>query len=326
MPLRATDTPASPLRRTLLLALGLAPFSTFSQPANQVPPRPGRDWNEPIGPTIADLPSEHYVFQRLSLESADGQRRYRIDIGTPRRPPPPAGYPALYMLDGNAALHTLQPQDLATLAAGDPPVLIGIGYDVPGRHDVLARAFDYTPPVIRDGQPDPNVEERGRPGGGADIFLDLFEQRIRPEVLARAAIDPRRQTLWGHSYGGLLALHTLMTRPALFQRYVAGDPSMGWHDGVLLRTADGFRAEQAPGVTVRILVGGSQPRRAPGTPPPPPPASVIPGVPPGRESAYQLVERLAAEGMDITFEAFPEQNHGQLFATSLYPALRVAVR
>ncbi|MGE4335609.1 MAG: alpha/beta hydrolase [Pigmentiphaga sp.] len=326
MPLRAKDNPASPQRRTLLLALGLAPYSALSQHANETQPRRGRTWNEPVGPTIADLPSEHYIFQRLHLDSTDGQRRYRIDIGTPRRPPPPAGYPALYMLDGNAAMHTLQPQDLAMLAAGDPPVLIGIGYDVPGRHDVIARAFDYTPPVMRNGQPDPTVQERGRPGGGADIFLDLFEQRIRPEIHARVAIDPQRQTLWGHSYGGLLTLHTLTTRPALFQRYVAGDPSMGWHDGALLRTTDGFQAEQAPGVTVRILVGGSQPRQAPGTQPRPAPVSTIPGVPPGRESAYELVERLAAEGMDITFEAFPDQNHGQLFATSLYPALRVAMR
>jgi len=321
MPFRVTDTPASPLRRTLLLALGLAPFRALSQPATETPTRPARDWNEPIGPTIADLPSEHYAFQRLHLDSADGQRRYRLDIGIPRQPPPPAGYPALYMLDGNAAMHTLQAQDLAMLAAGDPPVLIGIGYDVPGRHDVIARAFDYTPPVVREGSADTTVEERGRRGGGADVFLDFIEERLRPEVFARARIDPARQTLWGHSYGGLFTLHTLMTRPALFQRYVAGDPSMGWHDGVLLRTAAGFRAAQAPGATVRILVGGSQPRQAPGVPPVP----ALPGVPRGRENAYELVERLAAEGMDITFQAFPEQNHGQLLATSLYPALRLAM-
>ena len=51
-------------------------------------------------------------------------------------PSPTGGHAALYMLDG---------QDLEWLSRRNPPVLVAIGYDVPTRNDVVARAYDYMP-------------------------------------------------------------------------------------------------------------------------------------------------------------------------------------
>src|SRR5690606_6559257 len=46
---------------------------------------------------------------------------------------------------------------------------------------------------------------------------------------AAVPIDESRQTLYGHSYGGLFVLHALRTQPGAFQRYVAASPSLWWN-------------------------------------------------------------------------------------------------
>ena len=86
----------------------------------------------------------------------------------------------------------------------------------------------------------------GRRNGGADAFLDLLDQRIALRVTQLAKIDPARRTLWGHSYGGVLVLHALLTRPAAFDTYAAADPSLWWGDGYLLKEADAAPAWPTP--------------------------------------------------------------------------------
>ncbi|THU03698.1 alpha/beta hydrolase [Lampropedia puyangensis] len=327
-------------RRHFLIAAASLPVAVWAQSApssspigaagstpNPGAPRQRPPIDTPIGPTVADLPSPYYQFEKLRFDSRDGKRHYRVYVGIPRSPAPQEGYPVLYMLDGNAAMHTLKEADLEKLAQNNPPVLVGIGYDVPTRHDVVARAFDYTPPVLaEDGSPKSDVVDRSRPGGGAELFLDLIESTIRPAVAARTSIDASHQTLWGHSYGGLFTLYAMVTRPQLFQRYVAGDPSTGWGDNALLKKAAAFHAQQAPGISAQVLVGGGR-AVTPSRDQPNAAANVPVATPPqGRESTHALVARLAAEGMDITFQAFPQQSHSQLFATSLYPALALAAK
>lgn len=285
-----------------------------------------RTLDRTIESTVADRSSPpRYAFERLSLRSTDGQRHYRVYLGIPRSPASEGGYPVVYMLDGNAVMDTLRDEDLAALAQGTPPVLVAIGYEVSTRHDVVARAFDYTPPVLlADGRPDPDAGEWGRPGGGADLFLEVIEQQVKPAVMKRVSIDTDQQTLWGHSYGGLFALYTLLKHPASFQRYVIGDPSVHWYDGAVLQSATNFHAAQAPDVSVQILMAGAD--RNAGTQRSAAAASRATAVTTYREKTRQLVSRLAAEGMDITVASFPDQHHGQLFATSLYPALRIQLR
>src|SRR5690606_32992601 len=138
--------------------------------------------------SIADHPSTQYRFEQHHMASEDGQRRYRIDIAIPRAAEPNAGYPVLYMLDGNSAMAMLTEQDLATLADKNPPVLVAIGYDTSKRLDVDARSYDYTPPVLEDGKPVQAPVVRGRVGGGAEVFLQYINTNIKPLVRARADI------------------------------------------------------------------------------------------------------------------------------------------
>jgi pimeloyl-ACP methyl ester carboxylesterase len=45
---------------------------------------------------------------------------------------------------------------------------------------------------------------------------------------------------WVHSLGGLFAIHTLLTRPDLFNAYMAIDPSLQWNNEALVGQAEEF--------------------------------------------------------------------------------------
>ncbi|WP_395377196.1 alpha/beta hydrolase-fold protein [Marinicella sp. W31] len=60
--------------------------------------------------------------------------------------------------------------------------------------------------------------------GKADQFQDFIEQELIPYIDKKYPNNNKR-TLLGHSYGGLFALYTFLTRPDLFDSYIASDPS-----------------------------------------------------------------------------------------------------
>lgn len=166
-----------------------------------------------------------YRFDTLRFPSADGQRTYRIYLGIPQAAAPRQGYAALFALDGNALTETLTPERLH--AFQQPPVLVLIGYDTDLRFDVAARAHDYTPPD-ENGQTFPDAIDAARTNGGAADFLHFINATLRPRIASQVRLDPDRQILWGHSYGGLFVLYTLLHAPQSFSGYVAADPAL-WH-------------------------------------------------------------------------------------------------
>lgn len=276
-----------------------------------------------VGETVADHPSAYYRFEAYKLDSADGKRHYRIQIGIPGTASPSGSHAALYMLDGNAALDTLTDQDLAWLSRRNPPVLVAIGYDVATRNDVVSRAYDYTPPVVEHGHVLAQPVVRGRAGGGADVFLNFIETRVKPLVRAHAQVNGQAY-LWGHSYGGLFALHVLFTQPGSFSRYIVGDPSVWWHEGTLMREWEAFDKSRVAGKRVAILVG-TKPRED-GRPAP----SAIPiqaadgTILDSRSAAQAMAAGLRANAVDATYETFPGQGHGGMIRVSLERALQIA--
>ncbi|CAN7695039.1 alpha/beta hydrolase-fold protein [Pseudorhodoferax sp. LjRoot39] len=286
-------------RRSLLLALAGAGLAACGAP----------------GP--AAMPNRRTQF---SLASADGQRRYRVQLALPGTPPPAAGYPLLVMLDGNAAMAALSDEILA----GQTLAIAALGYETEERNEInQARAFDYTPPVPGE-QPTWDDAQRQRPGGGADLFLDLVEQQVLPAIRSQVPCDPARSTLWGHSYGGLCALYALFTRPQLFTRYAAADPSLWWHDGFLLSVEERARP-LPPGRSTQVLLmaGGA--------------GTATRSQRPGMEEQARnrramlsdatphLAERQAQRaGMALRYQAFPGVGHGPMRPASIPPTLAFA--
>ena len=285
--------PSSYLRcLTLVLTLVLGVGSPMLAQA-----RP--DLERKIGVTVADSQSPDYQFSDLRFNSADGQRHYRIRIAQPRIAPPPTGYPVVYLLDGNAVLMELNASLLARLAAqNQPPVLVLLSYDNDLRIDAKGRSHDYTPA-----------------NGGADAFLKLIESRVKPAVAAKVAINSQRQTLWGHSYGGLFVLHTLLTQPAAFQNYVAVEPSLWWGNGFILQEAQRV-IERHPAMSAHLWLwtgGGEKMRSAP----PNIKQQQLPA-----DAAQRLAERLATlNGLRVSFREWPGLDHGTMFSAAIAPAL-----
>lgn len=261
--------------------------------------------------------------RRIDIPRTDGAA-CRILVAVPSGPPPAEGFPVLYHLDGNAVfasmVEALRIQGARGHATGVAPgIVVGIGSAVDGPFDKARRTLDYTPPA------DPaTLGERPDGGawsetGGAGAFLDLIEDRVKPLIARIAPVDRARQALFGHSLGGLFALHALLQRPRAFARIVAVSPSLWWNAGALLRELDTRHATLPPDrARVMIAVGGEE--EPPATPGEDPHAA--------RRRAHGLIsnarafaERLPADALHI----LPGENHGSAVHASLGHALRFAL-
>lgn len=227
-------------RWVLMCLLAGAAVPAPAQPAS---PAAAEAW--PVGSPVT-LPAA----QQFDLQAGTAGPRYRIFLSQPEAPPPAAGYPVLYVLDGNAAfpVAAFLARGFASRreVTGHPQVLVvGIGYPGEADFDVPARLRDYTFSASRP--------EAVATQGGADRLLDVIEQQIKPLVATQYPIDLSRQALFGHSLGGLFVLHTLFTRPASFSTYLASSPSIWW-DGHRVMAALPRLADMPAGLRPRVQI------------------------------------------------------------------------
>jgi predicted alpha/beta superfamily hydrolase len=268
--------------------------------------------NQPMDDRIAQRKDLAYRFETLDLDSADSLRHYRLWVAIPRQSAPAKGFPVVYLLDGNAALGGLTPDLLRELERGYSPVLVAVGYATRDRIHRTHRTLDYTPRRGPGVQRDPLTDE---PSGGADTFLDLLETRVQPAVARRVAVNVQRQTLWGHSYGGLLVLHALLTRPHSYQNYSAASPSLWWGSGRILEEQAGF--EQRLGrhqATLLLMRGDLEPAAPPMLKMPPQPAD---------HAARTLLHSLQRiPNLHSEYRTFSGLGHGPMLEASLRYTLR----
>lgn len=215
----------------------------------------------PALPQVADAPP-HTVprSHQIDLVSSGGAI-YRILVARPAAPAPAAGYPVVYVLDGNAVFGTLadlvRRVEFGGPAAGAPPLIVAVGYPTEAAYDVARRSYDYTPPApLAEPERRPDGTPYVRPPhGGADAFLDFLERELQPVIARDFPVDASRQALLGHSYGGLLVLHALFTRPQAFRTYVAASPSLWWNGSWIAGEEAAFlRGAAGHPVDVRLLL------------------------------------------------------------------------
>jgi predicted alpha/beta superfamily hydrolase len=77
--------------------------------------------------------------------------------------------------------------------------------------------------------------------GGGDAFLEFLQDELSPKIEANYRTLPYR-ILAGHSLGGLLAIHALLSATTTFQGIIAIDPSLWWDNQVMLNRAKVFLA------------------------------------------------------------------------------------
>ncbi len=112
---------------------------------------------------------------------------------------------------------------------------IGIGYsnEADGIPKVENRTRDYTPTKFTP--PDSTHFLASNPvdyigSGGANAFLKVLKDELIPFVEERFKVSNSDRVLIGNSLSGLAAVHSLLTQPDLFNRYLIISPSLWWDD------------------------------------------------------------------------------------------------
>lgn len=182
--------------------------------------------------------------QEHAMRSKAGQE-YRIFVYNPIGEAPTAGWPVVYVLDGNAWFEPLanavrlqgrQPQFTGITQA----VIVGVAYPGDTPFNTLRRFYDFVPDVPLREEVPPGVTPPKL--GGAEEFLGFLRDEVEPWLQRRVKIDTQRRTLFGHSLGCSFALHVLFTQPQAFHDYVCGSPSLGFNGGYVLESAKRFIA------------------------------------------------------------------------------------
>lgn len=205
---------------------------------------------------------------QFDLASREGGAPHRIYLYTPPGEPPLGGWPVLYLLDGNAVIATaveaLRAQAPYTLGTGVQfGVIVAVGYPTDEAYDGVRRSWDLGPPP---GQTYPPFVEGGPEvrTGGADEFLAFIEQELKPEIARRVTIDPKRQSIFGHSFGGLFVLHALFQKPDGFNAWISASPAIWWEGAGIVTRADEFVANgHGGGGRILLLVGEYEQTLAP---------------------------------------------------------------
>ncbi|WP_272521884.1 alpha/beta hydrolase [Providencia sp. PROV202] len=166
---------------------------------------------------VADV----YTVQHHDMRN--GQRELRIYSAVPQNILEKR--PVLFMLDGNGLYPLAVNQAAQQFSPEKLPIIIGIGYPSPEAFPKKERTYDYTPKVAGDAF---------QHGGGAESLYQFLTFTIRPWAEQQFPIDTQRETLFGHSFGGLFTLMAYQDHPADFQHFVAASPSLWWGEGKMV--------------------------------------------------------------------------------------------
>lgn len=228
-----------------------------------------------IFPAEATIPNSRVI----RFTSAIDKEPYAIQVSIPLWPPAPkAGYPVIYVLDGEIYFPEVALQSDIMFDKGAVVVAVGHGalndkavvarYRRPGKAplfngDTATDAFsilrqrDFRWPVKPEHRAPPLVEAVVGPenGGDVDAFLQVIEKEIKPRVEALVPIDKSNQVLFGHSLGGLAVVHALFTEPTAFRTFIAASPALWYDGGAVLEGEKHFAQDVAAGrIAPRVLI------------------------------------------------------------------------
>ena len=271
-------------------------------------------------------------------------RPYRIVVSSPEGPEPVGGFPVIYVLEADAwlgmAVEIARMREYEKLL---PPVVVGIAYPSHFFFDPEGRSLDFTPP----GSVDSESREAGLEIGGADRFLSFLNDTLKPWVRRHYRVNPRCETLFGHSLGGLFVLYTVFTAPESFNTYLAASPSIWFSDKILLKAESAFEINSAR-KNVRVLVTAGEleshlssaleadyrryysahPEAIPGQTV----SEVIAAMRKDSSSsdmvgdAHKLADRLSKSGVKVTFVEFAGEEHMSAAISALNRGVPFALR
>jgi predicted alpha/beta superfamily hydrolase len=90
--------------------------------------------------------------------------------------------------------------------------------------------------------------------GGADNFISFFRQELIPYINKNYPTSGNN-ILYGHSFGGLFAIYTMLTAPNVFSSYIATDPSL-WYDNEYTNTLAIEKFKSFPEIDQTLFITG----------------------------------------------------------------------
>jgi predicted alpha/beta superfamily hydrolase len=208
-------------------------------------------------------------------------------------------YPVLYMTDGNAHIgHTSSTVEfLAQNGRMSELIVVGIMN--------TDRTRDLSPTHVTTTVAGGNSALQFPTSGGADKFLKFIETELIPEIEKRYRVHPYR-ILAGHSLGGLFTIHAMVSRPELFNSYVAVSPALQWDNQVAVKRAeDFFKARKEWQATLFMSLG-----HEPGP------------IEDGFFQLKQVLEKNQTKGFEWEVQQLDDEDHGSVVLRSHYLGMR----
>ncbi len=199
-----------------------------------------------------------------------------------------ARYPVVYMLDAHAPQNAMMAGILDQQAwGGQMPEVILVGIQNTNR------TRDLTP----------TRTQRAGTGGG-EKFLDFLEKEVIPLVEKSYRTQPFR-IFAGHSLGGLLVTHTMLTRPQMFNAYIAASPVLHWDNDLLIKRGQIVFAEKREWNRVYFAGLGAEPDYQKGF-----------------DAFRDLLNKTNPKKLSYEFQQFSDDNHGSVVLPAYYAGLR----
>jgi len=209
-------------------------------------------------------------------------------------------YPVLYMTDGAAHfLHTRGTVDFLVSNQLMPDVIIVAVANTD-------RNRDLTP--TRSALSTQNGDVREMPtSGGSDVFLDFFAKELFPFVDSHYRTLPLR-LFSGHSFGGLFAVNTFLTRPDMFRAVLAVSPSLSWDDDLMIRRAETFFKDRKELNSTLFVTMANEEEEHPS--------------PTRLDRLRTILKNAEVKGFNWQILHMPEETHGSVVLRSHYWGLR----
>jgi len=136
-------------------------------------------------------------------------------------------YPVLYVLDGED--HFESAVAITEQLSGVFPQLIVVGIENTVRQRDMTPDKGHVGKILSE-------SESSRSGGGGN-FMSFLEKDLIPYVDGHYPTAPYR-VITGHSLGGLAVINAFFNYTALFNAYIANDPSLWWDDQDWIKAAE----------------------------------------------------------------------------------------
>jgi predicted alpha/beta superfamily hydrolase len=207
--------------------------------------------------------------------------------------------PVLYMPDGGMAEDFLHVAGLVQVLTGNggmrPFILVGI--------ENTKRRRDLTGPTTR-----PEDKKIAPQVGGSAAYRTFIRTELMPLIRQRYRTTAETAIV-GESLAGLFVFETLLLEPALFDTYIAFDPSLYWNNGALINQADKtLRVYSGPTKTVYIasssdVIDSPEYRRL---------AATLQGLPKGSITSH--------------YKTMPEETHATIYHPAALEAFRLVFK